>query len=372
MIRIPRAVAYIDLDALDRNYEAVRGFLQGGARVLGVVKSDAYGHGAVEVARRLESMGVKYFGVATIDEGMELRDSGLISPILIMSGIFPWDDLDPLFDNNLTPVVYDYATLDRIEEEGERRSERLNVHIKIDTGMGRLGFMPVEAPHVFGRAGDMKNVVIEGLMSHFSSSEIRNDFGLSQIRLFKDAIQSARDAGIMPEYIHMANSAALTTYPEAHFNMVRVGINLYGSHAAGALRDKMELRQVMKLASKVAHVKEFPPGSYLSYGGTFTTTTQTKVAYIPLGYGDGYPRSLSNKGSVLIQDRKCRIIGRICMDWLLVDASGLNGLEAGEEVILLGRGDTQVITADEMAEHEGTIPYEILCKISKRIMRVYV
>jgi alanine racemase len=372
MVRIPRAVAYIDLNALDGNYGAIRSLLPEEVRILAVVKSDAYGHGAVEVARRLESNGAYFLGVATIDEGVELRDSGITAPILIMSGVFPWDDVEPLFSSRLTPVVYDYATLDRIEEEGDRWEDALKVHVKVDTGMGRVGFMPDEVSHVAERVKDMKNVEIEGLMSHFSASETRNDYGLNQIKVFRGVVRAVKDAGVDPEIIHMANSGALTTYPEAHFNMVRVGINLYGSHAAGFLKEKISLRQVMRLVSKVAHIREFPSGSALSYGGTFTTKLNTKVAYIPLGYGDGYPRMLSNKGSVLIKDQRCSIIGRICMDWLLADVTHLAGLDVGEEVILLGCGETRTISADEIAEYEGTIPYEILCRISKRIMRVYV
>ena len=170
----------------------------------------------------------------------------------------------------------------------------------------------------------------------------------------------------------MANSGALTTYPDAYFSMVRVGINLYGSHAARGLREKMALRQVMKLVSKISLLREFPEGFTLSYGGTYTTKKNTRVAYIPVGYADGFPRMLSNKGSVLIKDRRCSIVGIICMDWLLADVTYLDDVDVGEEVILLGEGDTQSITADEIADQAGTIPYEILCGISRRVMRVYI
>ena len=372
MVRIPRAVAYVDLNAIEENFKTIKTFLPPGVKVLCVVKADAYGHGAVEVARKLEGNGADYLGVATIDEGMELRESGITTPILIMSGIFPWDDVGLVFKSRLTPVVYDSATLDRIEEEGEHHDEALKIHVKIDTGMGRLGFSIDDIPYLAEHIKSTKSVQLEGLMSHFSASEVRNDYGLHQVDLFTKALRMVQDTGLNPEIVHMANSGAVTTYPDAYFSMVRVGINLYGSYPSKELREKMVLAPVMKFVSKISLLREFGEGQALSYGGTYTTKKNTKIAYVPVGYADGYPRALSNKGSVLIRDRRCSIVGRICMDWLLVDVTYLNGIEAGEEVVLLGRSDTQMITADEVAEISGTIPYEILCKISKRIMRVYV
>jgi alanine racemase len=372
MIRMPRAVAYVDMGALEGNYRAIRAAASPGAKVLCVVKADAYGHGAVQTARRLEENDVDYLGVATIDEGMELRESGITAPVLVMSGIFPWDDVGAVFKHGLTPVVYDLATLDRIEEEGEQFDEALKVHLKVDTGMGRLGFSVDDCAYLAERVKEMKKVAVEGLMSHFSASETRNEYGMKQVELFRRALQSLNDGGVNPEIVHMANSGALTTYPEAHFSMVRAGINLYGSHAGKDLREKIALKQVMKFVSRVALLRDFQEGAPLSYGGTYTTKRNTRVAYVPVGYADGYPRMLSNKGFVLIHDKRCAIVGRICMDWLLADVTYLDDVEAGEEVIILGHGESQVITADEIAEITGTIPYEILCNISKRVMRVYV
>ena len=372
MIRIPRAVAYVDLSAVEDNYRAIKTLLSPGVKVLCVVKADAYGHGAVEVARRLEASGAEYLGVATIDEGMELRESGITAPILIMSGIFPWDDAALAFKSRLTPVVYDSATLDRIGEEGERREEGLRIHLKIDTGMGRLGFSVDDIPDLIERIKGMRSVCLEGLMSHFSASEKRNEYGLKQVELFRKAIGLVREAGLGPEVIHMANSGAVANYPDAHFTMVRAGINLYGSYPSSELGGKISLAPVMKFVSKISLLREFGAGQALSYGGTYTTGKNTRIAYVPVGYADGYPRALSNRGSVLIRDRRCDIVGRICMDWLLADVTSLDGIEVGEEVILLGRGDTETITADEIAELTGTIPYEVLCRISKRIMRVYI
>ena len=371
MIRIPRAVTYVDLNILEENYKTIRAFLPGHVKILGVVKADAYGHGAIETARRLEANGVDYLGVATIDEGMELRESGIASPVLVMSGIFPWDDVGVLFQSSLTPVVYDYATLERIEEEGEHYDHALKVHVKVDTGMGRLGFLADDMPYLAERVREMKNVDVEGVMSHFSASEVRDEYGKGQVELFSRAVEGLRSSGVMPGIVHMGNSGCLTTYPDAYFDMVRVGINLYGSYTSQALRGRIALKQVMKVVSKIALLRDFPEGSPLSYGGTFVTKRATRVAYIPVGYSDGFPRILSNNGSVLIRDQRCGIVGRICMDWFLADVTRLPFVDAGEEVILLGQGETEAITADEIADHANTIPYEILCNLSKRIMRVY-
>jgi len=238
--------------------------------------------------------------------------------------------------------------------------------------MGRLGFSVSDMAFVGERLKGARNIVCEGLMSHFASSEMRDDYGLQQMALFREAGAALADAGVEPAIKHMANSGALTQYPEAHFDMVRVGINLYGSYSGRALAERLHLKQVMRFTTKIALIREFPAGQPLSYGRTYVTRKTTRIAYIPVGYADGYPRSLSNRGFVLIKDTKCSIVGIVCMDWSLVDITNVDGVDVGEEVILLGSGNTQIITADELAEYTGTIPYEILCKISKRVPRVYV
>lgn len=372
MISIPRAVAYIDLTALEENYKLVKSRLAPGVKILSVVKADAYGHGATDVARKLEAIGADYLGVATVDEGSELRQSGIGLPILIMSGLLPWDDVGTLFLNNLTPVVYDIETIERIKAHTGNQAP-LNIHIKVDTGMGRLGFSADEALSIIDRVKDLTAINVEGLMSHFSQSEKIEEYGLDQVRAFERMLGIFSEQGRRPPIAHMANSGAILNYPQAHFDMVRVGIFLYGSHPAWVPGGGLPVRQVMKLVSKIALIREFPPGYFLSYGRTYSTGKPvTKVAYIPFGYGDGYPRALSNKGSVLIKEKKCGVVGRVCMDWLLVDVTHLDQVDVEEEVILLGQGNTDVITADEIADLADTIPYEILCRISKRIPRVYV
>ncbi|MBP1748075.1 MAG: alanine racemase [Deltaproteobacteria bacterium] len=373
MSKVPRAVAYIDLHALEYNCQSIRSHLSPGAGLLGVVKADAYGHGAVEISKKLESIGIDYLGVATIDEGINLRSGGIIKPILIMSGIFSWDDIGPVIRYDLTPVVYDRAILVKLVEATRGFTKPLRIHLKFDTGMGRLGFQPYEAREIAQMLDDARGIHVEGLMSHFSVSEIRDEYGLLQVTAFRAIIDTFRSAGFDPAYIHMSNSGAIINYPEAHFSLVRAGISLYGSHPSLSLEGSLPLRQVMKLSARIAFCREFPAGVSLSYGRTFTTGRPSKIAYIPIGYSDGYPRSLSNKGAVLINDTRCNIVGRVCMDWILADVTGLGPVKSGDEAVLLGEGDREGVrvSANEMAENAGTIPYEILCKISRRIERVY-
>jgi alanine racemase len=372
MMNNERACAYVDLSVIEYNYSSIKALLPDKVKILCVVKADAYGHGSIEIAKKLESLGANYLGVATINEGLELRNNGISIPILVMSGILTEYDIDYVYKYMLTPVVYDIGTLRKLKEESLNHDEKLKIHIKLDTGMGRLGFTPDELPVVIKEIKEPCRIDVEGFMSHFASSENRDEYGFKQVATFKKALQVLEQSGIKPELVHMGNSGAITQYPEAHFDMVRVGIALYGSYPSKDLSKILHIIPAMKLSSRIAIIKEFPPGSSLSYGRTFTTERKTRIAYVPIGYADGYPRSLSNKGSVLINDRRCNVAGRICMDWLLVDITDKGNMAVGEEVILLGKGINDSITADEIAEHTGTIPYEILCKISKRVPRIYV
>ncbi|MEN6617475.1 MAG: alanine racemase [Syntrophorhabdus sp.] len=374
MTKQSRAVAYINLGALEYNVRSIRSHLSAGAGLLGVVKADAYGHGSIQISRKLESLGVDYLGVATIEEGIVLRQGGIHAPILIMSGIFSWDEIEPVIRYDLTPVIYDDALLNRLLTETKNYGKPVRIHLKFDTGMGRLGFLPQDAYEVAQVVANAPGIYLEGLMSHFSVSETRDEYGLSQIEDFRKVVEVFRSAGLHVPHKHMGNSGAIINYPEAHFSMVRAGISLYGSHPSRSMEDSLGLRQVMKISARIAFCREFPAGSSLSYGRTYTTKRSTRIAYIPVGYSDGYPRSLSNKGPVLINGQRCIIVGRVCMDWILADITGVGPVKSGDEAILLGEDDLEGvrISANEIAENAGTIPYEILCKISRRIERVYV
>ncbi|MCX5806030.1 MAG: alanine racemase [Proteobacteria bacterium] len=370
-MRNHRAIAQIDLKVLEENYWMIKSRLSENVKILCVVKADAYGHGMIQVAGKLESIGADYLGVATVSEGMHLRSHNIKAPVLVMGGMVPWEDVQQVLDNNLTLAVHDLDMLKRVKDACILQDKTINIHLKVDTGMGRLGFNPGNIPAVIEELKDKKCVKVEGIMSHFSSSEIRDEYGKIQVMVFRNILQLFQNSGIKTNLNHMANSGAIINYKEAHFNMVRVGINLYGSYPSVELRESFPVKQVMKLISRIAVVKEFPPGYALSYGRSYTTKKNAKIACIPFGYADGYPRSLSNKGLVLIKDKRCNVVGKVCMDWILVDVTGIEDVKAGDEVILLGNGNNDRITADEMAHLAGTIPYEILCKISGRVPRIY-
>ena len=365
-----RTSVWIDLRALEENYRAIGRLLGPQVGMMCVIKADAYGHGAVEVGRRLESLGAAYFGVATIDEAKELREAGIRSPVLVLGGAMPWEGPELFIEYDLAVAVGNFELLDRID--GFRGGKPLKLHVKIDTGMGRLGFGTGEIPGLLSELTRLQGVEIEGIMSHFSRSERRDDYGLGQVALFAEAVGRFKEKGIEPRLIHMANSAGLCNYPEARFNMVRPGIMLYGSYPGKALCDAVELTPVLTWTASISFVRTFPAGTALSYGGTYVTERDTRVAYVPVGYSHGYPRALSNRGSVLVAGRRCGIVGAVCMDWSFVDVTGVPEAVPGQEVVLLGSAKGAKITADEIAGDVGTIPYEILCGVSKQIKRRHV
>ncbi len=364
-----RTSAYIDLDALEENYRSIGALVEPGVTLLPVIKADAYGHGAARVALRLQSIGAGYLAVASIDEAIELRKSGVSCPILVLSGVMPWEDVRIFVENDVTPTVVSFESLERAA--AHRGPKPLKIHVKIDTGMGRLGFSLGDLGILLERLGRMEHIHVEGLMSHFASSELRDDYGAGQVEAFRRVLESFRASGLRPRFAHMANSAAICDYPEAHFTMVRPGIMLYGSHPDKSLRGKVRLKPVMRWTSFVGFVRTVPAKSSLSYGRTCVTERETRVAYVPIGYADGFPRSLSNRGTVLIKGRRCRIMGRVCMEWVLADVTGVAGVVPGEEVVIMGATGVERITADEIADEAGTIPYEILCGISRRVPRLY-
>ena len=365
-----RTSAHIDLNALEENYRSIAALVGPGVTLLPVIKADAYGHGAVRAGLRLQSIGAGYLAVASIDEAMELRKNGVSCPILVLSGVMPWEDVRIFVENDVTPTVIGFDSLERTA--AHKSPKPLKIHVKIDTGMGRLGFSLGDLGTLLEQLRRMEErIKVEGLMSHFASSELRDDYGTGQVDAFRGALESFRNAGIEPRFVHMANSAAICDYPEAHFTMVRPGIMLYGSYPDKSLRGMVRLKQVMRWTSAVSYVRTLPALSSLSYGRTHVTQRETRVAYVPLGYADGFPRSLSNRGSVLIRGKRCRIMGTVCMEWVLVDVTGVADVAPGEEVVIIGASGQETITADEIADLAGTIPYEILCGVSRRVPRLY-
>ena len=375
-----RTWAEIDLDALAHNYHQARLRTGPNVKYLGVVKADAYGHGAVQVARKLEQLGAEYLAVSSLDEARELRHAGVEAPILIL-GHTPPSMVPQLIEYRITQAVSAQAKAEEYSAAAVACGGTLKVHIKVDTGMSRLGFL-VRGDHFQGgveaiaKSCDLPNLDPEGIFTHFAVSDegqAGDAFTMRQFGCFKEMIESLLREGISFAVRHCANSAAVFDYPLSHLDMVRAGIVIYGLYPSAALRNRPQLTPVLALKSVVSHVKEVKPGATISYGRKFTAGQAMKVATIPVGYADGYPRILSAQGAqVLIGGKRCPILGRICMDQLMADVSALPEVKVGDVVTLIGRDGAEEITADELAALEGSINYEVVCGLSKRVPRVYL
>jgi len=365
-------VAVIDLRALDSNARLVKSLARG-KRVLGVVKADAYGHGAVPVSKRLRVNGIEYLGVALMEEGIELREAGIRGPILVMGGIFPGQEKD-IVRAKLTPFLFDIKIARGLNKEARRQGKQLSVHIKIDTGMGRIGLLPGQVKGFLTELKVLKALKVDGIGSHFSES-YRPDktFSRSQIRYFEKAIRTASALGFPFPLRHIANSAGLASIPESLYTLVRPGIILYGGFPSPEFRDTMlgRLKPVMSLKTRILFIKEVPARFPVSYGRTYITRKKSLIATLPIGYGDGYPRKLSNKGMVLVRGRRVPIVGRVCMDLTMVDVTGIPGVRQGDEAVLMGSQGKEEITSDDLADWAETVPYEIFTGIGKRIPRDY-
>ncbi|MEW6408557.1 MAG: alanine racemase [Nitrospirota bacterium] len=363
--------AEIDLEALSHNLTEVRRMI-GNREILAVVKASAYGHGAIPVARRLESDGVEAFGVAILEEGIELRKAEISKPIIILTGVNR-DEVESAIHHNLTPVVYNLDSARHISEISNRLGRKTDIHIKVDTGMGRLGFRVDEAVDAILRISRFNSINIEGLLTHFADADLADkEYANLQVKLFREVVDILSKYGIDIPLHHAANSAAIIDYEPALFNMVRPGIMLYGYFPSNEVRRRVDLKPVLSLKSKVIFLKRVPTGTSISYGRTFITKRESLIAGIPLGYADGYNRLLSNNGEVLIRGKRAPIAGRICMDMFMVDVTDIDGVKEGDEVVLIGKHGNEQITADDIAQRTGTISYEVLCSISYRVPRVYI
>jgi alanine racemase len=364
-------MAEVDLGALAYNYQQLRRLAPPAVKFLAVVKADAYGHGAVPVAKRLEELGADFLGVARVEEGIELRNGGIKKPILVLSGIYQ-EEVEEVLAYKLTPLVYRLEIAEALSAAAGKRGKKISVHIKVDTGMGRIGVLAEEAPAFANRVRKFENLEIEGIASHLSTADEGNSaFAEEQLERFARTIEEMKKLAIDPPYCHIANSAALVNIPAAHFNLVRPGIMLYGSYPSPLLKAKVALRQVMSWRSRIADLKRIPAGYPISYGRTFITRRPSLVAAIPVGYADGYNRLFSNRGEVLIKGRRAPVVGRVCMDWTMADVTDITGVEVGDEVVLMGSQSGQEITPEEMGGWSGTISYEILCSVGKRVPRIY-
>ncbi len=364
-------VATVDLGALAHNLDQVRRRLEPSCQIIAVVKADAYGHGVVPVAKTLESLGVSRFAVATLDEGLALREAGLRSSILLMSALFPEQFADTVA-HDLTPVLYDAALTEEFAKHLAGRAAPYPVHLKIETGMGRLGLDPEAVAALLESPAFHGPLQVEGLMTHLADSDNADPaYTKAQLERFRNVIRYAQTAKLSVPLIHAANSGAILGHPEARFTAVRPGIMLYGYHTSAHLNPAPELKPVLSLTTRVAQVRTLKPGESTSYNRTYVVQRPSRIAVLPLGYADGYSRLLSNKSAVLVNGKRVPVVGRVCMDMTMADVTDVPGVSAGAEVTVIGRQEDQQITAADIAAWQGTISYEVLCKIGSRVTRVY-
>lgn len=375
--QMKRTWAEVDFDKLAHNYHALRGLAPAGTKYLGLVKADAYGHGAVPVAKKLEELGADYLGVACLDEAIEVREAGVKTPILILgctSSIYAAE----LVKYNITQACYDLEYAKELSAGAQKAGGTITVHIQCDTGMTRLGFMCHEdtmeksASEII-EAVKLPGLKAEGIFTHFSDSDGSEEYTMLQFGRFQDIIQRVRDLGYEFEIRHCANSAATLLYPATYLDMIRPGIVQFG-HFPDAKMDHAlcNLVPVLELKSRVATVRDVPANTPVSYGRTNTLTRPSRLAVIPVGYGDGFCRGFSNKLTVLINGKKLPIVGRICMDMCMVDVTDAPDVKEGDVAILYGSDGTNDQPVEAGAEIMNTISYELLCVLTKRIPRIYL
>ncbi len=369
-----RVYASIDLDAALHNMEAMHGLLNAGTNIYAVIKTDGYGHGAVEIAHKIE--GLNYllgFCVATVEEGVILRRHGIKKPILILGYTF-FEQYEEIIAHDIRPTIFSYEAAKRLSDTARRLGKNCSVHIKIDTGMSRIGYqVERKSAEEIARIGGLANIVMEGIFTHFARADEADKIPAGkQFALFKRMIEMCGERGVSFPVCHCSNSAGIVDLPECNMDAVRAGITLYGLWPSDEVKkERIDLRPLMEIKSCVSHVKRLPAGREVSYGGTFTTDRETTVATIPVGYGDGYPRGLTNRGFVLIHGKKAKILGRVCMDQFMVDATGIDDVGVGTVVTLLGRDGGSALAMEELAALSGRFNYEFACDIGKRVPRVF-
>lgn len=370
-----RVYAKIDMDAAAYNMEQMKKRIGGGARLIAVVKTDAYGHGAVPLAEVFEKLDYVWgYAVASLDEGMILRKHGIKKPILVLGCVFP-DQYDDMVRNDIRAAVYMEEMALGMAEAARKAGKKAYIHIKTDTGMGRIGF-PVseESADIIERISKLEDIKIEGMFTHFAKAdETDKTYTYDQHRKFMWMKEQMEKRGVEIPYYDCDNSAGIIDFPDMKHDLARAGISTYGMYPSEEVnQNAVDLKPVLSLVSHVIFVKTVKPGTSISYGGTFVAPEKMRVATIPVGYGDGYPRSLSNKGTVLIHGKRARILGRVCMDQFMVDVTEIPETRFMDQAVLVGEDGDDRITVEELAELSGRFNYEFVCCLGKRIPRVYV
>ncbi len=378
--------AEVDLSAYAHNITELRRITRDGTRLMAVVKADGYGHGAIEVAGEALRNGADYLGVARINEAVQLRTAGLDTPILIFS-YTPPDLAETIIKYDFTQTVYSFATAKALSEYARQKGKKIRVHIKADSGMGRLGLLL----HATAQSGDhnpaprnavqevesisrLSGLAVEGLFTHFATADSADkSYAAGQLEVFMDFIERLRRTGLEPPIKHAANSGALIDMPQSHLDMVRPGIATYGLYPSDEVnKNQVDLKPVMTLKSRIIHLKRVPAGFNISYGITFQTKKPTTIATVPVGYADGFNRLLSNRGHMLVHGQKVPIVGRVCMDLTMLDVGSVSDVAIEDEVVVFGQQAKASLTADEIASDLNTINYEIVSTITGRVPRVYV
>ncbi len=360
--------AVVDLGAIAYNISEIRKRIGKKRDLMAVVKADGYGHGSVEVSRTALTNGANCLGVAIPEEGQQLREAGIDVPILVLGLIQP-EEAYKIVDSGLEQAISSLELAEALDQISSKVGTRINAHIKLDTGMGRVGLLPKDAVAFAKRASRFKNLNIKGIFSHFScADDVDKTFAKKQIEVFNRLVRDIEASGIKIPKKHIANSAGILDLPESFCDLVRPGIMIYGLYPSAEVGHSIELKPAMAFLTKVIFVKWVSPGCPISYGRTFVTQKEAMVATLPVGYADGYNRLLSGRGEVLIKGHRVALVGRICMDMCMIDVSEVKNVQPGDEVILFGKG----LSVDEIAEKIGTINYEVVCAVGKRVPRVYV
>ena len=370
-----RVKAVISLDAVEANFREMRKNIAEDTKMIAVIKADAYGHGAVQIARLIHDYDYIWgFAAATAEEAIHLRQAGITKPILILGIVF--DEYYPeLVQYEVRPAVCEYEEAKKLSEEAVHQGKTVHIHLALDTGMTRIGFADVpENVEVIRKIAELPNLEIEGMFTHFArADEYDRSPAMVQLDRYLKFEKLLEDAGVEIPFRHCSNSAGIIRIPEANLSIVRAGITIYGIYPSEEVeRDIVKMSPVMELKSHVTYVKDVAPGTAISYGGTFVADKKLRVATIPVGYADGYPRQLSNKGWVLIRGQKAPILGRVCMDQFMVDVTEIPGVEKGDEVTLLGRDGDEFIGIEELGDLSGRFSYEFACDISPRVPRIYI
>jgi alanine racemase len=377
-----RTWAEVSLGALGQNFHAIQKHVGTGVTICAVVKADGYGHGAVECARALESEGAQWLGVTDAAEGLALRGAGVKARILLMTGIWKGEE-GGIVAQNLTPTIWEPWHIELLERAARKRQSdlplhRLPVHLKIDTGMNRLGASKEALPRLCEMLAKCEHLTLEGVSTHFASAEVLDaEDAVRQMKRFEEGLALLRNCGLRPPLVHMGNSAAMSARPETWKTMVRPGIALYGYSLAftrggePAAVASLPLHPVLSWKTRVLTVKEVAAGQAVGYMGTFVTKARSRIAVLPVGYADGYPRLLSNRARVIVRGEYAPVVGRVSMDLTIVDVSRISGVAVGDEVVLIGKSNSKSVDAVELARWCESVPYEILCGLSQRVPRVY-